>query len=79
LQFDRSNNFSQILGKTKELGSFVNAVPLLREKKRIIDVHTNIAHALLNEIKDRELDTYFQLEEDMIAKIPQVILSLFCI
>jgi len=62
---------SQILGKTKELGSFVNAVPVLLEKKRIIDVHTNIAHALLNEIKNRELDTYFQLEEDMIAKIPQ--------
>jgi len=59
---------SQILGKTKELGSFVNAIPMLREKKRIIDVHTNIATALLNEIKARELDTYFQYEEDMINK-----------
>jgi len=58
------------LEKTKELGSFVTAIPILREKKRIIDVHTNIATALVNEIKARELDTFFQIEEDMIAKLP---------
>eukprot|EP01114_Cavostelium_apophysatum_P002585 TRINITY_DN12296_c0_g1_i1.p1 TRINITY_DN12296_c0_g1~~TRINITY_DN12296_c0_g1_i1.p1 ORF type:complete len:628 (+),score=163.71 TRINITY_DN12296_c0_g1_i1:113-1996(+) len=59
---------SQLLGKTKDLGSFVSAIPALREKKRIIDVHTNIATAILNHIKTRELDTYFSLEESMMIR-----------
>lgn len=63
---------SQLLGKTKDLGSFVNTIPALREKKRIIDVHTNIATALLKQIKDRELDTYVSLEEGIITQIGQV-------
>jgi len=62
---------SQLLGRTKDLGSFVNTIPALREKKRIIDVHTNIATALLNQIKARELDTYFSLEENLITRMPQ--------
>jgi len=59
---------SHVLGKTKDLGAFVNSIPQLREKKRIIDVHTNIATALLNHIKSRELDTYFALEESMMTR-----------
>jgi hypothetical protein len=51
------------------LGSFVHTIPALREKKRIIDVHTNIATALLNNIKERELDTYFSLEENIMTGI----------
>jgi hypothetical protein len=46
----------------------VNSIPALREKKRVIDVHTNIATALLNQIKSRELDTYFQYEEAILTK-----------
>jgi len=56
---------SQLLGRTKDLGSFVNTIPQMREKKRVIDTHTNIATALLKEIKARELDTYFSLEESI--------------
>jgi len=59
---------SKALGKTKDLGAFINTIPALREKKRIIDVHTNIATALLNQIKARELDTYFSLEEGIITR-----------
>ena len=61
---------SQILDKTKDLGSFVTTIPMLREKKRIIDVHTNIATALLAAIKARELDSYFSLEESLVTRAP---------
>ena len=63
---------SQLLGKTKDLGAFVHSIPQLREKKRIIDVHTNIATSLLHEIKRREIDTYFSLEQSILNRIPQV-------
>merc|ERR1711953_1584961 len=38
------------------LAAAINALPEMTEKKRIIDMHTNIATALLNEVKARELD-----------------------
>jgi len=62
---------SSLLGKTKDLGMFVTTIPALKLKKHLIDVHTNIATALLKEIKTRELDTYFSLEESMMLRAPQ--------
>jgi hypothetical protein len=35
----------------------------MTEKKRSIDMHTNIAMALMSEIKARELDKYYELED----------------
>jgi len=40
----------------------------LREQKRLIDLHTNLAMALLNEIKKREIDNYYALEEAMLSR-----------
>lgn len=36
-------------------------VPEMSEKKRRIDIHTNIATHILNEVKSRQLDKYFEL------------------
>jgi len=44
------------------LASAINALPEMTEKKRSIDMHTNIATALLNEIKARGLDRYYEME-----------------
>ncbi|EEA08152.1 Sec1 family protein [Cryptosporidium muris RN66] len=41
----------------------IHALPEMTEKKRSIDIHTNIATALVNEIKKRELDKLFEIEE----------------
>jgi hypothetical protein len=60
----------QLLGKTKDLGTFVTTIPQLREKKRLIDMHTNIATSLLGSIKQRELDSYFSVEESIITRAP---------
>ena len=42
------------------------------EKKKRIDMHTNIATALLDEIKERKLDTFFEAEEKMITRSTMV-------
>ncbi|KAF8821263.1 Sec1 family protein [Cardiosporidium cionae] len=49
---------------TNGFASAVNAISSLTEKKRSIDMHTNIATALVSIIKERSLDKYFELENE---------------
>ena len=56
----------------------ISSLPELLEKKKRIDMHTNIATALLDEIKERKLDTFFEAEEKMITKSTMVIFSSAC-
>lgn len=46
------------------LAAAINAMPEMTEKKRSIDMHTNIVTALLNEVKARELATYYEMEDN---------------
>lgn len=55
-------------GNTKHLMNAVNSLPELTERKNVIDKHTNIATALLAEIKDRSLDSYAKKESDMMVR-----------
>lgn len=55
-------------GNTKHLMNAVNSLPELTERKNVIDKHTNIATALLGEIKERSLDSYAKKESDMMAR-----------
>lgn len=55
-----------LASNTKGLMSAVSSLPELTERKRVIDKHTNVATALLNAIKTRALDQYYQFEEDLI-------------
>mmetsp|Transcript_21918 Transcript_21918/g.53646 ORF Transcript_21918/g.53646 Transcript_21918/m.53646 type:complete len:625 (-) Transcript_21918:233-2107(-) len=48
----------------------VNSLPELQRKKRMIDAHTNIATALLKQLKERQWDRYFELEEELINRMP---------
>lgn len=50
---------------TDLLRSAVSAIPELKERKRILDMHMHIASALLQTIKRRSLDTFVALEEAM--------------
>jgi len=52
---------------TRGLMSAVSSLPQLTERKRVIDKHTNLATALLGSIKDRGLDQFYQLEEELVA------------
>jgi len=53
---------------TAKLTSAVSSLPELLEKKRLIDMHTNVATALLEQIKARKLDVYFEQEEKLLSK-----------
>ena len=59
---------SMLSDTTARLTSAVSSLPELLEKKRLIDMHTNIATALLEHIKLRKLDSYFEMEEKMMSK-----------
>lgn len=59
---------TDLIGNTKHLMNAVNSLPELTERKQVIDKHTNIATALLGEIKERSLDTYAKKEDDMMVR-----------
>jgi len=54
---------------TAKLTSAVSSLPQLLEKKRLIDMHTSLATALLDHIKSRRLDVFFELEEKIMGGI----------
>lgn len=68
---------SLVSDNTAKITSAVNSLPKLLEKKRLIDMHTSVATAILNAIKLRKLDTYFELEEKIMSKAQGVEKSLF--
>jgi hypothetical protein len=51
-----------------ELHQAISALPKLQKKKRMLDQHVNIATALLKEIKARDIDCFFEIEEGFLAK-----------
>ena len=45
-----------------------SSLPELLQKKRFIDMHTTIATSLLDNIKARRLDVYFEMEEKLMSR-----------
>ncbi|KAK6433746.1 Vesicle trafficking between the ER and Golgi [Oleoguttula sp. CCFEE 5521] len=60
----------------QHLKAAITLLPELRERKALLDMHMNIATALLKGIKDRQLDNFFQLEEDVKKQTKAQILEL---
>jgi len=52
---------------TAKLTSAMTDLPRLLEKKKLIDMHTSLASAILDCIKKRRLDVFFELEEKMLS------------
>ncbi|XP_050419873.1 sec1 family domain-containing protein 1 [Adelges cooleyi] len=53
---------------TAKLTSAVNNLPQLLEKKRLIDMHTDLATTILSAIKSRRLDLLFEFEEKVMSQ-----------
>lgn len=58
---------SLLSDNTAKLTNAINTLPELLETKRLIDLHTTIASAILEHIKQRKLDVYFEVEEKLIS------------
>lgn len=56
------------LNGTDKLAKALQTLPELTKRKQRIDLHTNLATALLNEIKDRNLDAFFSAEDHVMSR-----------
>ena len=66
----QAENFDEDLfnDNTAKLTSAITSLPELLKRKANIDKHMSIAMGLLNSIKERKLDVYFETEEKIMAK-----------
>lgn len=54
----------------QHLKAAITLLPEMRERKATLDMHMNILAALLTGIKDRQLDNFFEMEEN-VMKMPK--------
>ncbi|KAI1211599.1 Sec1-like protein [Annulohypoxylon truncatum] len=59
----------------QHLKAAITLLPELRERKAVLDMHMNILASVLKGIKDRQLDNYFQMEEDVMKQTKAQILE----
>jgi len=60
----------------QHLKAAITLLPELRERKAPLDMHMNILAAVLQEIQNRQLDNYFQLEENVMKQTKAQMLGL---
>jgi sec1 family domain-containing protein 1 len=64
---------SSSTASTSALADAVSSLPELAERKHGIDVHINIATAVLDEINKRALDSFFELEGQIMNAAPSAL------
>merc|ERR1719161_1118300 len=74
----RSQMNQEPLDADAGIGAAMNALPEMTEKKRCIDMHTNIATALLAEIQSRSLDRYIEIENELPSKMLSSLVADVC-
>jgi hypothetical protein len=60
----------------QHLKAAITMLPELRERKAVLDMHVNILGALLTGIQTRQIDNYFQMEENVMKQTKAQILEL---
>lgn len=66
---DDTTEESHMMNNTSKLTNAVSSLPELIEMKRVLDMHTNLATGLLDIIKRRKLDVFFETEEKLMGKL----------
>lgn len=57
---------------TAQIQEVVQRLPELTKRKGVIDTHVNIFSALLAQLEDKKLDTFFEIEQDPNANIAKL-------
>jgi hypothetical protein len=60
----------------QHLQAAITKLPELRERKAVLDMHMNILAGLLTGIKNRQLDNYYQMEENIMKQTTVQMLEL---
>ncbi|PHH82397.1 hypothetical protein CDD82_6162 [Ophiocordyceps australis] len=60
----------------QHLKAAITLLPEMKERKSFLDMHMNILAALLSGIKDRQLDNFFQVEENVLKQTKAQIMEL---
>lgn len=75
---DLNENFDMksLAPNTSALISAMKQVPLVTEKKRILDMHMKIATRIMDSVRERSLDMLFSAEDSVHKQSPSAIMSI---
>ena len=57
------------------LKTAITLLPELRERKAVLDMHMNILTSIFNGIKNRQVDNFFQIEEEIMKQTKDQIME----
>ena len=65
---EHANFQNETAASAQHLKAAITLLPELRERKAVLDMHMNILAALLTGIKNRQIDNFFQMEENVMKQ-----------
>lgn len=74
--FEHPNFQEDTSASAQHLKAAITLLPELRERKATLDMHMNILASLLTGIKNRQLDNYFQMEENVMKQTKAQVLEI---